>query len=225
MAELLNTQTEENYLKAIYKHSLSSPTGMTTNAIAEQMDTKASSVTNMLQKLAEKEMVNYRKYQGVTLTPEGKRRAIMVLRKHRLWEVFLYEHLEFSWDEVHDIAEELEHVSSNDLVERLDKFLGFPKSDPHGDLIPDRKGYFPINHSVKLSTMINSSKGTVSGVNDTSSAFLTFLDKVGIRPGVEIEIMEWHEFDHSAEVRINQEQVINLSYQATQNILVTKNRN
>lgn len=221
MSELLNTHTEENYLKAIYKHSQTAQSGMTTNAIAEQMDTKASSVTNMLQKLAEKKMVNYRKYQGVTLTSEGERRAVKIIRKHRLWEVFLYQHLDFSWNEVHDIADELEHVSSPDLVDRLDKFLGYPKNDPHGDPIPDDKGYFPVSQSVKMSSMDSQSKGTVSGVNDTSSAFLTFLDKVGIRPGVEIEIVEWHEFDHSAEVRINQ-QLVNLSYQATQNILINE---
>jgi DtxR family Mn-dependent transcriptional regulator len=134
------TISEENYLKVIYHVSLVAPKGVSTNAIAGMLDTKASSVTDMLKKLADKNLVSYQKYQGVTLTDEGLHKAKMIVRKHRLWEVFLVEKLQFSWDEVHEIAEELEHIQSEPLIDKLDAFLGFPSVDPHGDPIPDANG-------------------------------------------------------------------------------------
>ena len=134
------THSEENYLKAIYHLSLIEDNGVSTNAIAQKMNTKASSVTDMIKKLSEKGFMNYQKYQGVSLTKEGKMTAKMVIRKHRLWEVFLVEKLDFSWDEVHIVAEELEHIKSEKLINKLDAFLGFPKEDPHGDPIPNAKG-------------------------------------------------------------------------------------
>ena len=134
------TFSEENYLKSIYHLTAVSETEVSTNAIAEMMETKASSVTDMLKKLAEKEFVNYKKYQGVSLTNKGKLAAKMIVRKHRLWEVFLVEKLDFSWDEVHDIAEQLEHIKSEKLINKLDDFLGNPTEDPHGDPIPDANG-------------------------------------------------------------------------------------
>ena len=134
------TFSEENYLKTIYHLTTNSDAEISTNAIAEMMVTKASSVTDMLKKLAEKDLVNYKKYQGVSLTDEGKLAAKMIVRKHRLWEVFLVEKLDFPWDEVHDIAEQLEHIKSEQLIDKLDDFLGNPTEDPHGDPIPDAKG-------------------------------------------------------------------------------------
>ncbi|HEY4195433.1 MAG TPA: metal-dependent transcriptional regulator, partial [Mucilaginibacter sp.] len=128
----MNTFTEENYLKAIYHLSLQSG-AVSTNQIAASLNTKAASVTDMLKKLADKELLNYTKYQGVTLTPAGEKIAVSFIRKHRLWEYFLVEKLNFKWDEVHDVAEELEHISSKELVDRLDDFMGNPKYDPHGD--------------------------------------------------------------------------------------------
>src|SRR5476651_2113924 len=135
----MNTFTEENYLKAIYHLSIQSES-VSTNQIAAALNTKAASVTDMLKKLAEKELINYTKYQGVTLTAAGEKIALSIVRKHRLWEFFLVEKLNFKWDEVHDLAEELEHISSTDLINRLDEFLNFPRYDPHGDPIPDDKG-------------------------------------------------------------------------------------
>ena len=134
------TFSEENYLKTIYHLNLILDSEISTNAIAEKMETKASSVTDMLKKLAEKNLVNYKKYQGVSLTLEGKLAAKMIVRKHRLWEVFLVDKLDFSWDEVHDVAEQLEHIKSEKLINKLDDFLGNPTEDPHGDPIPDAKG-------------------------------------------------------------------------------------
>ena len=137
------TFSEENYLKTIYHLTIISDSEISTNAIAEKMETKASSVTDMLKKLAEKDLVDYKKYQGVSLTEKGKLSAKMIVRKHRLWEVFLVEKLDFSWDEVHDIAEQLEHIKSEKLINKLDDFLGNPTEDPHGDPIPDKNGKLP----------------------------------------------------------------------------------
>ena len=214
------TTSEENYLKAIFKLSFELKNEVTTNSLAEHLATKASSVTDMVQKLADKDLVNYVKYQGVTLTPTGEKIAIQLIRKHRLWELFLFQTLGFKWDEIHEIAEELEHIKSDTLIDRLDQFLNYPLKDPHGDPIPDEVGNFPENNSIQLSRLNTGAKGIVVGVNDKSSLFLIYLVKIGIQLGTEIEIMEWHEFDHSVDIRINDMKSIHLSYQSAQNILM-----
>ncbi|HCT30210.1 MAG TPA: iron-dependent repressor [Bacteroidales bacterium] len=216
----MSTTSEENYIKAIFKLSHELKTEATTSSIAEHMATKASSVTDMVQKLADKHLVNYIKYQGVTLTPKGEKAAIKMVRKHRLWELFLYQKLGFKWNEIHEIAEELEHIKSDVLIERLDKFLNYPQKDPHGDPIPDRKGHFPENKSFKLSQLSKGVKGIVVGVNDKSSVFLAYLDKVGIQLGTELEIIDCNEFDNSLDIKVNDSKLIHLSYQAIQNILM-----
>jgi DtxR family transcriptional regulator, Mn-dependent transcriptional regulator len=216
----MSTISEENYIKAIFKLSQEMKNEVTTSEIAESLATKASSVTDMVQKLAEKNLVNYIKYQGVTLSEEGKKQAIKIIRKHRLWELFLYQTLGFKWDEIHEIAEQLEHIKSETLIERLDKFLNYPHNDPHGDPIPDKRGNFPENKSIPLSQFKKDCKGIVVGVNDKSSVFLSYLDKVGIQLGSEIEIMECYEFDHSIDIKLNELKIIHLSNQAVQNILM-----
>jgi DtxR family Mn-dependent transcriptional regulator len=216
----MHTTTEENYLKAIFKLSFELKNEVTTNMLAEHLATKASSVTEMVQKLADKDLVNYVKYQGVTLTPTGQKIAIQLIRKHRLWEYFLFHNLGFKWDEIHEIAEELEHIKSDILIDRLDKFLNYPLKDPHGDPIPDQEGNFPQTNSIQLSHLDAGVKGIVVGVNDRSSNFLIYLVKIGIQLGTELEILEWHEFDHSVDVRINDLNSIHLSYQSAQNILM-----
>src|SRR6188768_3076308 len=153
------TFSEENYLKSIYHLTASLETEVSTNAIAEKMETKASSVTDMLKKLAEKDLVNYKKYQGVTLTEKGLLNAKMIVRKHRLWEVFLVEKLDFSWDEVHDVAEQLEHIKSEKLINKLDEFLDFPTEDPHGDPIPNGKGEIEKIHKQLLAELEENQKG------------------------------------------------------------------
>src|ERR1700743_2860074 len=141
----MNTLAEENYLKSIYHLSLNNES-VSTNQIAASLSTSAASVTDMLKKLADKELINYARYQGVTLTPSGEKIAVHIIRKHRLWEYFLVEKLDFKWDEVHEMAEEMEHISSKELIDRLDRFMGYPKYDPHGDPIPDSNGNFTAKY-------------------------------------------------------------------------------
>ena len=177
------TISEENYIKVIYHLSLVSPKGVNTNAIAGMLETKASSVTDMLKKLSDKELVAYQKYQGVTLTENGFLSAKMIVRKHRLWEVFLVEKLGFAWDEVHEIAEELEHIKSEALIDKLDEFLEFPDFDPHGDPIPNRNGVIKKITKLLLSEADLNKEYQCVGVKDSSSEFLKYLDKQKIALG------------------------------------------
>ncbi len=211
--------TEENYLKAIYKLIEQEGDVITTNAIAEKMRTKAASVTDMLKRLADKKLIHYKKYQGVTLTSKGEKIALSIIRKHRLWEMFLVEKLHFKWDEVHEVAEQLEHINSDKLVEQLDKFLSYPKIDPHGDPIPDAKGKLTIPKSNLLSKFNKHDVCIMTGVVDHSSGFLQYLDKAGIALGCEIKIKDVVEFDRSLRVVINKEHTIFISNDVAKNIL------
>lgn len=197
------TYSEENYLKAIYHLSQFQKKGVSTNAIAKMLDTKASSVTDMMKKLAEKELINYQRYQGVVLTSSGLYAAKMIVRKHRLWEVFLVEKLNFSWDEVHDLAEELEHIQSEELIDKLDAFLDYPTKDPHGDPIPNAKGELLKMDNKLLSELKAGQKAICVGVKDTSSEFLKYLDKQKIALGSEFEIIEKESFDDSLRILAN----------------------
>ncbi|MCF8464846.1 MAG: metal-dependent transcriptional regulator [Flavobacteriales bacterium] len=214
--------TEENYLKAIYKLSRRSDKGVSTNALAERMETKASSVTDMLKKLAAKKLVNYEKYQGVTLSKKGQQIAVDIIRKHRLWEVFLLEHLGFSGEEVHQVAEELEHINSETLIDRLDKFLGYPKYDPHGGPIPDSKGVFPEPKRVKLDELEVGRKTKVMGITEHSDAFLSHLKKLGLELGTNFHLKERFDFDRSVEIELNGK-TVQLSYDVAKNIFVSHN--
>lgn len=216
------TFTEENYLKAILFLSKETEKGATTNAIAERLETKAASVTDMLKRLSEKELLVYKKYQGVRLTDEGRRVAIRTVRKHRLWEVFLVEKLGFGWEEVHDIAEQLEHIQSVELSDRLDAYLGHPQYDPHGDPIPDKKGSFPTRSDLILSECEPAEKVIVKGVKDTSPDFLRYLEKLGIGLGSAIRIMEKEEFDGSMKVDIEEAEQTNLSAKVCNNLFVKR---
>lgn len=196
------TLSEENYLKTIYHLSAIENAAVSTNAIAEKMDTKASSVTDMLKKLAEKNCINYIKYQGVSLTDTGKLAAKMIVRKHRLWETFLVEKLDFAWDEVHELAEQLEHIKSEKLINKLDDFLGNPTEDPHGDPIPDAQGRILKIEKQLLSECEKGRIGICVGVKDTSSDFLKYLDKQEIALGSQMEIIEKESFDSSLRIRV-----------------------
>ncbi len=197
------TISEENYLKVIYHLSNLSPKGVNTNAIAGMLDTKASSVTDMLKKLSDKELVNYQKYQGVFLTDKGKLSAKMIVRNHRLWEVFLVEKLGFSWDEVHEVAEELEHIRSEKLINQLDKFLNFPNFDPHGDPIPNANGEMPTLAKQLLAEIEVGKITTCVGVKDTSVDFLQYLNKQQISLGTNIKVLEKEPFDGTIKIEIN----------------------
>ncbi len=217
----MHSFTEENYLKAIYHLSDGNNSVVSTNGISEITNTKAASVTDMLKKLAEKKLINYVKYQGVTLTDLGLKVAVNIIRKHRLWEVFLVEKLGFKWDEVHDIAEELEHINSSALVNRLDDFLGNPASDPHGDPIPDRTGAIQHKKLVKISNMKPGQSGIISGVSEHSSVFLKLLEKLGLTLGATITIAELIEFDGSIMLTIDNTKERTISRDVAKNILVT----
>ena len=216
----MHSFTEENYLKAIYHLSKEDGSVVTTNGIAEVINTKAASVTDMLKKLAEKKLINYLKYQGATLTPSGRQTATRIIRKHRLWEVFLVEKLFFKWDEVHEIAEELEHINSSDLIERLDKFLGYPTIDPHGDPIPDSKGKIQQKSLIKINHMKPGQQGKISGVTEHSTVFLQYLEKSGLTLEASIKIVEIMEFDGSIILQINNGKEISISREVAKNLLV-----
>lgn len=213
------THSEENYLKIIYHLSLKSEAVVSTNAIANVMDSKPSSVTDMVQKLAEKDLVSYKKYQGVSLTEQGRNAAINIIRKHRLWEVFLVEKLHFSWDEVHDIAEQLEHIKSEQLINRLDEFLNFPTEDPHGDPIPNKNGIIPKLTRQLLADAPLNEKLICVGVKDSSSSFLQYLDKQKISLGTALQIIEKEAFDNSLKILIDQEK-ITVSHIVANNIFI-----
>lgn len=197
------TLSEEDYLKAIFHLSRDRGEQIATNAIAGKMETKASSVTDMLKKLADKGLVIYKKYQGAALTEKGRKVAARIVRRHRLWEVFLVEKLNFSWDEVHDIAEELEHIKSEKLIEKLDDYLDHPRFDPHGDPIPDKDGIIKSMVKVPIASAMEGESGLVVGVRNSSSEFLQYLDKMQIALGQEIEILRREPFDNSVEIRTN----------------------
>jgi DtxR family Mn-dependent transcriptional regulator len=201
------TLSEENYLKTIYHLTTISDAEVSTNAIAEKIETKASSVTDMLKKLAEKGLVNYVKYQGVSLTEKGKLSAKMIVRKHRLWEVFLVDKLDFSWDEVHDIAEQLEHIKSEQLINKLDDFLGNPTEDPHGDPIPNAKGQITKTEKHLLSELMVNQTGICVGVKDSSADFLKYLDKQEIALGSKIEIVGKESFDLSLKIKVDSKEM------------------
>ena len=217
------TFSEENYLKIIYHLGQERQEEVTTNAIADAMQTKASSVTDMLKKLHEKSLVEHKKYQGVTLTKKGEKSALFVIRKHRLWEVFLVEKLHFSWDEVHEVAEQLEHIQSDKLIEELDKLLLYPEKDPHGDPIPDKFGHMPSLKSELLSQMKPNEVAQCVGVKNTSKEFLQYLNKIDISIGKEIKILEIHSFDNSIEIQLDS-RTINISSMIAENIYVKKNK-
>ncbi len=213
------SKSEENYLKAIFHLSRKTEKGISTNAIAQQLDTKASSVTDMVKKLSDKELVLYVKYQGVTLTKKGEKIAANVIRKHRLWEVLLVEKFNFNWDEVHEVAEQLEHIHSNKLINEMDAFLGYPKHDPHGDPIPDEEGNINFLEKSLLSTIGVNMKAVCVGVKDTSSDFLRYLDKQGIALGKEMTVLEKEAFDNSMRIKIASNE-FTISQQIANNIYV-----
>ena len=221
MTSYQHSFTEENYIKAIFHLSQNGELEVFTNDISDYLKTKPASVTDMYRKLAQKELINYVKYQGVTLTESGKKLALQIVRKHRLWEVFLVEKLHFHWDEVHEVAEQLEHIRSSLLTQRLDEFLGHPQYDPHGDPIPDESGTMHITRKKLLSEALCGDKGIVMAVQDTSPVFLKLLDKLEIGLKCHIEVTDKIEYDGSVEIVINKNKRTNISQQIAQNIFIS----
>lgn len=211
---------EENYLKAIYHLSSSGHKQVNTNAIADRLETKPASVSDMIRKLSAKEVITYVKYQGVNITETGKKKALSVIRKHRLWEVFLVNKLNFHWDEVHDVAEQLEHIHSSLLISRLDEFLDYPKFDPHGDPIPDEDGMIYTKPMIVLSELSQGTASKLVSMVDTGTAFLNYLDKIGMKIGTKIKILDTLEFDGSMEIEADNTKSITISKQVADNLLV-----
>lgn len=214
--------TEENYLKAIYSLSERSASFDTsTNEIAAKINIKPPTVSDMLRKLAEKKLVTYEKYKRVQLTKSGKQVAIQIIRKHRLWEVFLHDKLEFTWDKVHEVAEQLEHIQSEELIARLEKFLGHPTYDPHGDPIPSSNGELLQAKRIILSDMEEGKNCYVVGVKDSTSPFLQYLQQLNIGIGTKIRVIERIAYDESLTITMKKGQQISVSKKFADNVLVT----
>ena len=214
--------TEENYLKAIYHLSEGGQKAVLTNELADAMNTKPASVTDMVKKLSAKDVIEYEKYYGVTLTKQGKADALSIIRKHRLWETFLVQKLNFNWDQVHEVAEQLEHIHSPLLIEKLDEFLGRPVADPHGHPIPDKNGKIHVGQQVSLGEFTGKKTTTVCAVKRGSPSFLQYLSKIGVYIGASISILERAEFDGSVEILIDKKKKAFISKEAALNILVTE---
>ena len=211
--------SEENYIKSIYH--LQQETGLVnTNSLAAEMQTRAASVTDMLKKLKAKKILQYERYKGFKLNEAGKKAALDVVRKHRLWEFFLVEKLKFDWDKVHPIAEELEHISSEELIQRLDNFLGNPSFDPHGDPIPDRNGKIPVINQQSLSDIPLKKTVTVSSVSNQTAQMLEMLKHYNIALGTSITVLKHFEFDGSLEIKVLKQSACIISEQVAKNVFV-----
>jgi len=218
----MRTSSEEDYLKAIYALSYNN-NGASTNALANHLNMKASSITDMLKKLSDKGWVNYEKYKGASLNLNGKIIALSIVRKHRLWETFLVNKLNFKWDEVHEIAEQLEHIKSNELVDRLDDFLGNPKFDPHGDPIPNKNHEITDSRKRSYLSEVEVNRDVIIiGVKDSSAQLLQYLEKENMILGKNIIVLEIHDFDKSLRISINGKE-LNISERVAQNVLVQTN--
>jgi DtxR family transcriptional regulator, Mn-dependent transcriptional regulator len=213
------SSSKENYLKAIF-HLQEEDGIVTTNALANELQTRAASVTDMLKKLKTQKLLLYEKYKGFKLSHEGKKVAVQIIRKHRLWEFFLVEKLRFGWEEVHEMAEELEHISSKKLVDRLDEFLGFPKTDPHGDPIPDSSGKISMKQQVSLLDLPLNVSAEVSNISDQSAQMLDLLKHKSIAIGTKLEVRKKFAFDNSIELKIKNQPAITISENVAKNVFV-----
>ena len=216
------TLTEENYLKAIYHLSNGGKKEVSTNTLAEELHTRPASVSDMIRKLNQKEVITYEKYQGVNISDAGKEEALKVIRKHRLWEVFLVSKLGFSWDEVHEVAEQLEHIKSTLLIRRPDEFLGHPRYDPHGDPIPDEKGRIFDHGQIPLTDLKERSVGKMIAVKNSSREFLNYMNKIKAHLGAKIEVLDILDFDQSVEISVDDGKPVLISREVAENILIKK---
>jgi DtxR family Mn-dependent transcriptional regulator len=214
------TTSEENYIKAIF-HLQQQDEMVTTNELANELKAKPASITDMMKKLKAKKLLNYQPYQGFRLTAEGNKVALGIIRRHRLWEFFLAEKLKFTWHEVHEVAEHLEHVSSKKLIDKLDEYLGFPRVDPHGDPIPDANGKIEINKKICLTDLLINTSVIVSNVKNQSNEILELLKHKNISIGTRLEVKKKFDFDNSIEIKIGKHPVSTISKQLAENIFVT----
>ncbi len=217
----MNSHIEENYLKAIYKLSLSAKGAVSTSALAAEMEVQAASVTDMLKKLAAKKLISYERYYGVQLSKTGMAASIRIVRKHRLWEVFLVEKLGFGWGEVHEIAEQLEHVQSEKLTDRLDAFLNYPQVDPHGDPIPDKEGVVRQQPTIALTNLKPGERGRIAAVKHDGQGLLDYLDRHNLVLDSDVEVLEILEFDGSMQLLVEGKEHF-VSVKIAENILVLR---
>lgn len=211
--------SEENYLKTLYKLGNKQVKKVNNIALAKELGLNPATVLEMVRKLSAKKFVKTLPNKTIQLTDSGNKKALLIIRKHRLWEVFLTENLKYDWNEVHVLAEQLEHIESEDLVNRLDEFLGYPSFDPHGDPIPDKKGNLKVKSSIPLSSAIPGKNYILIGLADTSDTFLDYLGKLNIKPSLKIKLIEHNEYDNSSTIQVNKS-IIQLSEKASNNILV-----
>lgn len=217
----MHSFTEENYLKAIFKLQQNRDYTVSNSDLSKELGIQSASVTDMLKKMDKKKLIHYEKSKGVKLTEKGKQVAISIIRRHRLWELFLVEKLQFGWEEVHDIAEQLEHIQSEELINRLDSFLGHPKADPHGDPIPNSNGVFAKAKSILLSEMRQSNHGKFTGVTDHSPSFLSYLNKIGLNLGDSIKVKAIEEFDNSYTLQLKGKNEIIVSNKVANSLLIS----
>ena len=215
------SKSEENYLKSIFNLSEFGNKQVATNSISKVLNIEPASVTDMIKKLSKKKLIYHEKYKGSTISKSGIKIALQIIRRHRLWEVFLYDKLNFKWDKIHDIAEELEHVSSEELIDNLDKFLKYPQIDPHGDPIPNKLGEMNFVDKISISDLNVNENGIVSRIINEDEEFFNLLKKLKIEIGTEVKIIDKIEYDESIEILINKKTVI-ISKDIANNIKITK---
>ncbi len=218
------TESEENYIKAIFHLQLTDDT-VTTNALAGKLQSRPASITDMMKKLSVKKLLNYQPYHGFSLTTEGKKLAMAIIRRHRLWEYFLAKKLGFGWEEIHHVAEELEHVSNKKLIDKLDEYLGFPEFDPHGDPIPDKKGRIKTSDNIKLNEWPLHIPALVCRVANQSSQMLDLMQHKNISIGTILEIKKHFEFDRSLQIKLKGNKTETITEQLAKNIFVTYEKN
>ena len=217
---MLNFSTsEENYLKTIY-HLQTKDDNVSTNELAEKLQAKPASITDMMKKLKTRKLVNYQPYRGFRLTPEGKKVALSIIRRHRLWEFFLAEKLKFNWDEVHEVAEQLEHVSNKKLVDKLDEFLAYPKFDPHGDPIPDTNGKMEATKQISLSELQINKPAKICYIANQSELLLEHLQEKKIKMDAMIVVKRKFSYDDSLEIKLDNKIMLTISGQLAKNIFV-----
>ena len=213
------SSSKENYLKAIF-HLQQDQNPVSTNALAQALQTKAASVTDMLKKLKAQKLLQYEKYKGVKLTAEGRKVAVLIIRKHRLWEYFLVTKLGFGWEEVHEVAEELEHIESKKLIDSLDEYLEFPQHDPHGDPIPDAQGRFHVSKQLILAELPLNTPAAISNIGDQSQEIMELLNHRSIKLGTRVEIKKKFSFDNSLEIKIKNQPSFTISESLARNLFV-----
>lgn len=217
MTEL--SKSEEDYIKAIFRLYEKSGTMVNTNSIAASVNTSAASVTDMIQRLHDKGLLNYEKYKGVSLNSKGNLEATRLIRRNRLWKVFMVEKLNFKWDEIQEVADLMEHIHSDKLISELEKYLDYPKQDPHGDPIPDSNGKYVLRTRFPMSDVQFNKPVTVIGLSNTSAGFLQYLDSQHIHLGSQLIVKQKFDFDHSFLIQLNKTEK-NISTEIAKNILV-----